>query len=237
MYKSMKQPILIIQQTEHEPPGMIADIILDSGWQYETLMAQQTSIPQAMRNFSGLIIMGGHMSANDTHLEFIDRQIRLLRWCMHFNFPVLGICLGAQLLAKAAGAEILPSPVRELGWYPLHPTFLIQDDPLFSELLPSGKYIFQWHGETFTLPERSVLLATCPEVVNQAFRISDKQYGLQFHAEVTEPMIRDWVECGTSESAYLGETGVAQLLNNIPSHLPVARDFCRDLISSWLKLL
>ncbi|GAV21128.1 GMP synthase [glutamine-hydrolyzing] [Mariprofundus micogutta] len=233
----MKQPILIIQQLEHEPPGMISDIILDNGWQYEVLMAQQTIIPQAMRNFSGLIIMGGHLSANDTHLEFIDRQIRLLRWCMHFNFPVLGICLGAQLLAKAAGAEIMTSPVRELGWYPMHPTFLAEGDSLFGDLLASGLHVFQWHGETFTLPDHATLLATCPEVVNQAFKLAGRQYGLQFHTQVTESMIQDWISQGTSESAFLGEDGVQDLLNNIPRHLPVARDFCRDIITSWLKLL
>jgi len=233
----MKQPILIIQQTEHEPPGMITEIIRNNGWQCEVLMAQKTAIPQAMRNYSGLIIMGGHISANDTHLEFIERQIRLLRWCLHFNFPVLGICLGAHLLAKAAGAEIVPSPLRELGWYPLHPTFLAEDDPLFGEMLASGLGVFQWHGETFTLPEGATLLATCPVVVNQAFKLTGRQYGLQFHTQVSETIIQNWIKHGTSESAYLGENGVAELLNNIPRHLPVARNFCRKLTSAWLRLL
>jgi len=233
----MKEPILIIQQTEHEPPGMIAEIIHDNGWQYEVLMAQKTAIPQAMRNYSGLIVLGGHISANDTHLEFIDRQIRLLRWCLHFNFPVLGICLGAHLLAKSTGSEIIPSPVRELGWCPLHPTFLAEGDPLFGELLASGLDVFQWHGESFTLPEQATLLATSPEVINQAFKLPGRQYGLQFHTQVTETIIQNWIRHGTSESAYLGEDGVAELLDNIPRHLPVARDFCRDMVSAWLKLL
>jgi len=233
----MTQPILIIQQTEYEPPGMIADIIRDHKWEYEILMAQESPIPQAMRNYSGLIVMGGHMSADDIHLEFIDRQIRLLRWCLHFNFPVLGICLGAHLLAKAAGAEISRSPIRELGWYPLHPTFLADGNPLFGDMLATELYVFQWHGETFTLPEQATLLATCPEVINQAFKLKGRQYGLQFHTQVTEAIILEWIKHGTSESAYLGEQGVSDLLNNIPRHLPVAREFCRHLVSSWIRLL
>jgi len=232
----MKQPILILQQLEHEPPAMIEQAIHDAGWETTTLMTQQSPIPHALSNYSGLVVMGGHMSANDTHLVFIDRQIKLLEWCIHYRFPVLGICLGAQMLAKAAGAEIIPSPIRELGWYPLHPTFFAIDDPLFGDMLDTGLQVFQWHGESFSLPDKGTLLATCPGVMHQAFKLNPRQYGIQFHAEMTEPLIHQWIKYGTSESAYLGDGGVA-LLHEIPKSLPIAREFSRNMVNAWLKLL
>ncbi len=233
----MKQPILILQQVEQEPPAMIQQAIADAGWHSQIIMTQTEPVPQSLSSYAGLIVMGGHMSANDIHLDFIDRQIKLLKWCIRDAFPVFAICLGSQLLAKAAGGEVIPSPVRELGWYPLHPTFFAIDDPLYGEMLDTGLQVFQWHGETFTLPETATLLATSPEVLHQAFRLKARQYGMQFHAEMTEPLIREWIHHGTSESAYLGEPKVTALLDEIPKSLPVAREYCRRMVNAWLKLL
>lgn len=234
---NMKKPVLILQQLEYEPAALIEKVIQNAGWETETIKTMEGLIPQALTRYSGLVIMGGHMSANDTHLDFIAKQIQLLEWCIHYDFPVLGICLGSQLLAKAAGASVTPSPVRELGWYHLRPTFYAQEDSIFGEMLASGLKIFQWHGETFELPKQATLLATCPEVVNQVFRIKSRLYGIQFHAEMTEELIHAWIKHGGNESAYLGEAGVQDLLNDIPRYLPVAREFCSNMVVSWIKLL
>jgi len=232
----VNMPILILQQVEHEPASLIEHVIHEAGWETHTIMTMEDLIPQALVNYSGLVVMGGHMSANDVHLGFIQSQISLLEWCIRYSVPVLGICLGAQLLAKAAGGEIIPSPVRELGWYRLHPTFFAIDDPLFGEMLDTGLDVFQWHGETFTLPETATLLATNPDVIHQAFKLNARQYGIQFHAEITEPLIHEWIEHGTSESAYLGDDGIKTLLEKTPKSLPAARSFCRHMINQWLAL-
>jgi len=233
----MSNPVLILQQVEYEPASLIEEVLNAAGIETVTLFTHTDSIPIAMRNYSGLVIMGGFMSANDTHLEYINKQIQLLEWCIKWNFPVLGVCLGAQLLAKAAGAEVFVSPVREIGWYPLHPTFMVHEDPLFKDLLATGISVLQWHGETYSLPYEARLLATCPDVLGQAFRIGSNQYGLQFHTEITIDLIKEWLEKGQCEKEFLGEDGVRQLLNESVVLLPVARAFCRTMVSSWIGLL
>ncbi len=232
----VKKPVLILQQLEYEPPALIGESIRQAGFPIHTIMTMEENIPPALGDYSGLVIMGGHMSANDEHLDFIRQQIRLLQWCIHYDFPVLGICLGAQLLARAGGGCILPSPIRELGWHPIQPTFLSDEDPLFADILIEDINVFQWHGETFTLPDEAMLLATANEVPNQAFRMRSRLYGLQFHAEITEELIGQWLRHGTSESAWLGQEGIQKLLRDIPRYLPVARIFCRQLVTRWLKL-
>jgi len=233
----MPDPVLILQQVEHEPAALIEELLHEAGIETVTLFSQTDTIPIAMRNYSGLVIMGGFMSGNDTHLEYINKQVQLLEWCIKWNFPVLGICLGAQLLAKAAGAEIFESPVKEIGWYPLHPTFMVHEDPLFKDLLATGIHVLQWHGETYSLPYEARLLATCPDVLGQAFRLGSSQYGLQFHTEVTLDMIEEWLEEGESEKEFLGEQGIRQLLDETTIHLPVARAFCRTMVNAWVRLL
>ncbi len=233
----MRKPVLILQQLECEPAALIRETIHAGGIESRVVMTQAESVPLALTPYSGLVVMGGPMSANDTHLDFISRQIRLLQWCVRHDFPVLGICLGAQLLARAAGAEIIPSPLRELGWYPLYPACPARDDPLFGGLQATGLYVFQWHGETFTLPENTTLLATCPDVTNQVFRLGSCQYGLQFHTEVDEHLIREWIKVGAGEREHLGEAGVGALLHESPEHLAVARKFCRRMVHAWLEFL
>jgi len=180
--------------------------------------------------------MGGPMSANDVHLTYIRDEIRLLMQAVGTDFPVLGICLGAQLLAKAAGANIVPSPVRELGWYRLFPTPDARTDALFSSLPADGLDVFQWHGETFLLPKDATLLASCPKVPNQAFRLGSCQYGLQFHVEVDETTIHQWIEAGESERTYLGEKGVQDIFNASRKQLSTMQQFCDIMCRNWLAL-
>jgi len=233
----MTYPVLILQQVEHEPALLIEEVINDAGIETVTLFTQRDPIPIAMRNYSGLVIMGGCMSGNDTHLEYINKQVRLLKWCIKWNFPVLGVCLGAQLLAKAAGSTIFDAPVKEIGWYPLHPTFMVHEDPLFKDLLATGIQVLQWHGETYSLPFEARLLATSPDVLGQAFRLGNSQYGLQFHTEISIDVIKEWIDKGESEREFLGEDGVRELLERSIVALPTARAFCRQSINAWVQLL
>ena len=107
------------------------------------------------------------------------------------DLPVLGICLGSQLLAKTLGARVYPNHVKEIGWYPVELTPAAADDPLFAQ---SGtRTMFQWHGDTFDLPSGAVHLARSPACENQAFRYGRRAYGLQFHIEMTAAMIDDWL--------------------------------------------
>ena len=119
--------------------------------------------------------------------------------------PALGVCLGAQLIAKAAGAEITAGEEKEIGWHPLTLTEEGKKDRLLTGL-PDTFPVFQWHGETFDIPRGAVCLAGSERYSNQAFRLGEKVYGLQFHLETTQPMIIDWLDLYREEHAKCGGT-------------------------------
>ncbi|MES0371578.1 MAG: type 1 glutamine amidotransferase [Mariprofundaceae bacterium] len=228
---------LVLQHLRIEPTAIIGDLIKDAGHNVDIVrMDKGESVPVALDGYDGMVVMGGPMSANDAHLPYIADEIALLEKAIKADFPVLGLCLGAQLLAKAGGAEIVPSPIRELGWHPVFHTKEADTDPLFSGLKRTGLNVFQWHGETFTLPVDAALLATHPAVPNQVFRIGLSQYGLQFHIEVNEAIIESWIEAGVSECEELGEQGVALIRKESPELMPAAHGFCRDMIEAWLSI-
>lgn len=236
MLATMKKPVLILQQLICEPAALLAGVLHQQGQDTVAVLASEQPVPAALNDYAGLIVMGGPMSANDVHLDFIANEISLLKQAIAEDFPVLGICLGAQLLAKAAEADIYQADERELGWYDLYPMANAADDPLFS-LLDGDIGVFQWHGETFTLPEGAALLASCENVPHQAFRLGSCQYGLQFHVEVDEAIIRDWVKICDSERAHLGEEGVSQMLGETPVRIGPAHAFCRKITDAWMELL
>jgi len=227
---------LVLQHLEIEPPALIGACLRQEGHTLETVhIYKRDTIPDNLANYTGLIVMGGPMSANDD-LPFIEKEINLLRQAITQDFPVLGICLGAQLLAKAAGAAILPSSERELGWYQLLSTPDGKTDALFSSLPVEGLNVFQWHGETFLLPQGAQLLASCPKVPNQAFRLGSCQYGLQFHVEVDASIIHKWIDAGENERTHLGENGIRNILIEIPQYLSAMQSFCDVVCRNWITL-
>lgn len=230
----MKKPILILQHLACEPPALLADTLAELRWETVTVPVQDTSVPETLDAYAGMIVMGGPMSANDVHLDFLAAELKLLQLAITDDFPVLGICLGAQLLAKAAGAAIHTAAEQELGWYPLSPAAAAANDPLFS-LLSDDLRVFQWHGETFTLPAQATLLASCRNVLHQAFRLGTCQYGLQFHVEVNEAIIRDWVNICDIERTRLGPQGVETMLLKTPEYTDPAHAFCREMTKAWTK--
>jgi GMP synthase-like glutamine amidotransferase len=139
---------------------------------------------------AGLISLGGPMSVND-NLPWLREEQRLIGLAVARKQPVLGVCLGSQLIAQTLGARVYPNPVKEIGWFDIRPTASALDDPLFAAL--SGpETVFHWHGETFDLPPGAVLLASSHACAHQAYRVGGAVYGLQFHLEVTPEMIADW---------------------------------------------
>jgi len=228
---------LVLQHLEIEPPALITDIIYKTGHNIDTVrLWLNETVPDELNRWDGIIIMGGPQSANDALPAYIRDEIALLKEAIKADFPVLGICLGAQLLARAAGATITSSPVRELGWYPVYPTGQATKEPLFRHM-DAEQMVFQWHGETFSLPENASLLATHPDVPNQAFRIGTCQYGLQFHFEVDRTLIRQWVNAGVSERKHLGSRGVQAMMDATDRYLPSMHRFCTQAIHAWLGLI
>jgi GMP synthase (glutamine-hydrolysing) len=139
---------------------------------------------------AGLIFLGGPMSVNDP-LPYLGCEIEIIRSAIEEGKPVLGICLGSQLIAKALGAAVYPNDSKEIGWFDIHLTEAGAADPLFAGV-GRTETVFHWHGETFDLPSGSARLAYSTACANQAVRFADTAYGLQFHLEITREMIADW---------------------------------------------
>lgn len=151
-----------------------------------------------------MIVMGGPMSANDGEkLPYIREELRLIEEALQRELPFLGICLGSQMLAKALGSRVFRGAQKEIGWYPLYLKESAEQDALLHGL-PKQAPMFQWHGETFDLPTGSELLASSELYANQGFRYGKNAYGFQFHPEMTEKMVRQWLEEGEQEIAAAG---------------------------------
>jgi GMP synthase-like glutamine amidotransferase len=137
--------------------------------------------------------MGGPMSVNDeADYPWLKTEDRLLKEALALDFPTLGVCLGSQLIAKAAGGTVQRGPRKEIGWYPVRLTAAAGRDRLFGAS-PETMEVFEWHGEYFDTPPAAVNLAGSDLYSCQAFSIGRNVYGLLFHLEVTAQMVKEWV--------------------------------------------
>ena len=184
------KPIALFQHS----PGAGAGYFLDFAKQYD-LPVQVFSgflggpIPKSIQSYSALVSMGGPMSVND-RIDFIEDEARLMEEALALNIPILGHCLGSQLLARALGAEVTTNrPARwEIGWFPcMRSKPPIMNGPRRSR----GHEVFHWHNENFSLPDGAERLSGNAHCPNQAF-VHGPHLGMQFHVEITETMVRDW---------------------------------------------
>jgi GMP synthase-like glutamine amidotransferase len=183
--------VLAFRHVPFEGAGHIASVLEDRGigLEYADLYREGASLPDTSA-YAGLIFMGGPMSANDP-LPYLDRERALIAEAAGRGQPLLGVCLGSQLIARALGADVHRNGEKEIGWFDIHFTEAAAEDPLFQGLREPEK-VFHWHGDTWELPEGAQLLAWSQACRNQAFRAAENIYGLQFHIEVTAEMIADW---------------------------------------------
>jgi GMP synthase (glutamine-hydrolysing) len=186
--------LLVLQHVAHELLGTLNPMLKRAGFRIRYVnFARHPEAQPTLDGYAGLIILGGPMSVNDAHrLTHLTTELRLIEEALRREIPVLGICLGAQLIAKTLGADVYSNREKEIGWYDVSPTEEAESDRLLAELKPAEK-IFQWHGETFDIPKTTRHLAFSPLCANQAFRYGHKVYGFQFHMEVDEPMIQRWL--------------------------------------------
>ena len=208
--------VLVARNAPFESLGLIADSLRGSGIAYEYADLYETGgRPPDLGARAALIVMGGPMSANDDS-RHIRRALRLIEQACAANIPVLGVCLGAQLIARTFGARVYANPVKEIGWAPVCWTEAGQRAPLFHGLA-SPETVFHWHGETFDLPAGAEWLAFSDACRHQAFRLGERVHGLQFHLEVTPEMIADWLRQPVNQS------DVRQLASEIDPALNVNR--------------
>ncbi|HJP37715.1 MAG: gamma-glutamyl-gamma-aminobutyrate hydrolase family protein [Gammaproteobacteria bacterium] len=190
--------LLVFQHVPYEILGNLDPLLRAAGFRirYVNFGRQPDARPDISR-YQGLIVLGGPMNCDQfDRYPHLATEIDLLRQTIAAGKPVLGICLGAQLIARALGARVTANKSKEIGWYELNPTEAGRNDPLFAHF-DTSQMIFQWHGDRFEIPRGATHLATSPDCQNQAFRYSDNVYGLQFHLEVDEPTILRWLHTPT----------------------------------------
>ena len=147
----------------------------------------------SQNDFDFLVIMGGPMSVNDEHIyNWLKTENEFVLDTIKSNKPVIGICLGAQIIAKALGAKVYPNKQKEIGWFPVKKASKATDS-VISRLFPREIKVFQWHGETFDLPAGAVHIAENSVCINQAFIYKEKVLGLQFHLEAISENINSLV--------------------------------------------
>ncbi len=179
----------VVKHVEEEGAGLFKEFVGDR--ECKTLMADSLEFPNVTAE-DVVIIMGGPMGVYEKQrYPFIDKELHFIRTCYSRNAKILGICLGAQLIAEALGGMVYRGQIKELGWYEITHTKEAKESSVFN-IFPEKLKVFQWHQDTFLLPEDAKRLAFNENYKNQAFSIKDRIFGLQYHIEVTEEIIKDW---------------------------------------------
>jgi GMP synthase-like glutamine amidotransferase len=190
------------------------------------------------RDFDAIIAMGGPMSVNDGDtIPWLTAERAWVREAVLAGQPYWGVCLGVQLLAASLGARVYQGPKPEVGIMPVFLTPAARDDAVFSALPPKLP-TFQWHGETFDLPEDAVLLATSPAYPNQAFRWKKKAYGVQFHVEISADLAKQWSQVPAYKAALERMSGVGaatKVVGDVTREQDVLHSYARSMFENWLK--
>ena len=179
--------VLIVQNTTIEGSGYLGELLKDDGFSIHSVHAKHEKVPE--KENSLVVILGAPESAND-NLPYLQQEQKLIKKSVDNNTPVLGICLGSQLIAKTFGAKVFSGPKKEIGFFnDLVPE---SNSSLFSGF-ENPFTVFHWHGDTFDLPEGAIRLASSEIYPNQAFQFKSA-VGLQFHLEVSEEMVNLWLD-------------------------------------------
>jgi GMP synthase (glutamine-hydrolysing) len=186
--------VLIIKHVDIEGPGLIGLCLKQRAIPYQVLCLGTGDLLPKVDDFTHIVILGGPMNVyEEDRYPFLKSEDLFIKEAIQRGKHILGICLGAQLIAKSLGAKVTKSPVKEIGWCEVSLTEEGSKDLLFAAL-PKAFPVFQWHEDTFEIPKWGKRLVTSTAVPNQAFRYGDNAYGLQFHLEVTMGMIQEWTD-------------------------------------------
>ena len=207
--------VLIIKNIITEGPGTIEDFLRKEDFSFKVVELSSGEVPPSLEDFNSLVIMGGPMGVYEIgqypHLRI---ESRIIREAINRDMKVLGICLGAQMIAYCLGSDLYKGPKEEIGWQHIELAGDGIRDPFMKKLAihPSvGDFwrkfkVFHWHGDTFEIPIGAVLLASSELYKNQAFRYKNNVYGFQFHIEVTKKMIKEWFENRPEVNSIVKET-------------------------------
>jgi GMP synthase-like glutamine amidotransferase len=213
--------VLAVQNIECETLGSFEPLLRSDGYSVDIFDAPKESLPADLSGYSGIIILGGPMSVYENY-PYLLREQELIKSAIKSGVPVLGICLGSQLIAQATGGKVYRGKRKEIGWGAIE---LTRDGlaDIFSGLNGSGPTrVFQWHGDTYELPGNARVLAA-NELYPQAFRVGSA-VGIQFHLEVNSDMIRTWAEQYNAELEAEGIDSSSLLASDL--EIEVLRNSC-----------
>ena len=235
------KPVAIFRYARTEGPGHFATFLSMHGIDW-TLVAldEGEPVPADPEAFAGLGFMGGPMSAND-ELPFTQPVLQLMRDAVAAKVPVIGHCLGGQMLARAMGGRVTRNPVKEIGWVPL----TIEDNAVSRRWLDGAAspfQAFQWHEDTFALPPGATRILTGAHCPNQAYVLDDRHLGMQCHVEITAEMIVTWLRIGITDiDENLGRSPAVQDAATIkalmPKNLPGSSATADRLYARWITNL
>ena len=230
------KPVLILQHQTPENLAYLSTWLTNHKIEYVTFNAEKTEFPTSMEEYSALAVMGGAMSANDPLLSNRQAEILILQ-AMYKDKPVIGHCLGGQLMAKALGAKIDKSPMPEIGWQNIEYTNHELVNTWFGN--DPTNTVIHWHYEAFELPTDATLLATSTSCPNQAFTVG-KHLAMQFHIEIDENKVNVWANdvdplWESIQGKYTSVQNKQEMLNGIDTHITKHKSTADNIYTHWLS--
>ena len=208
--------VLLVQNTRIEGSGYLGELLSNDGFDITSIHAKHEAIPE--KKFSFVVILGAPESANDD-LPYLLNEQKLIKNSVDNEIPVLGICLGSQLIAKTFGAKVYKGPIKEIGFY--HDLKFSNNSKLFDGF--SNPFsVFHWHGDTFDLPEGAARLALSENYQNQVFQYKSA-IGLQFHLEVNEQMVNLWLDKTEEKLRQISYIDPQKIRSDIDEHISTVK--------------
>jgi GMP synthase (glutamine-hydrolysing) len=233
----VRSRLLVLQHIACEPPGAFEDELRSRGFDLLRAELDEGDAMPDWREFAGMVVMGGPMGAyEDASHPWLADEKRVVGEAAAHGHPVWGVCLGAQLLAAALGAEVYRGAEAEVGLLPVELTPAAAGDPVFGDA-PERFPTLQWHGDSFELPSGATLLARSPAYANQAF-VYKRAYALQFHLEVTPELAAQWGEVpayAESLEAIEGPGALQRLVDDVAEHAGTTLPLARRIFGRWLE--